>query len=145
MTPVKQEFRHNPPETYGDCHRAAMASLLDLPLYAVPHFMHGLGPKDGEIFHRRESEFLMSRGLCAIQFGLFTNATVSEACTIASTWNPDRYFLLGGMTRRMIAHTVIADSTGIVWDPHPDDCGIEWPLDEGCYWITYIARELRTA
>ena len=58
MTPVKQQFLHDPPTSYGDCHRAALASLLDLTIDDVPNFMHGLGPKDGE----RRSRHLRARG-----------------------------------------------------------------------------------
>ncbi len=38
MTPLTQRYLHNPPETYGDCYRACIASLLDLGLDDVPHF-----------------------------------------------------------------------------------------------------------
>lgn len=40
MTPTDQEFIHAPENgQYGDCQRAVIASLLDLPITAVPHFL----------------------------------------------------------------------------------------------------------
>ncbi len=39
MIPVDQEFTHNPSEgTEGDCFRAVLASILELPIADVPHF-----------------------------------------------------------------------------------------------------------
>lgn len=41
MTPVTQEFRHDPKNfIWGDCHRAALATILDLPISKVPHFFY---------------------------------------------------------------------------------------------------------
>lgn len=39
MTPVTQSHLHAPPESYGSCWRACLASVLDLPERAVPHFV----------------------------------------------------------------------------------------------------------
>lgn len=39
MNPVDQEFLHNPSAgVEGDCFRAVIASLLELPISDVPHF-----------------------------------------------------------------------------------------------------------
>ena len=39
MKPVDQQFMHNPAKgTVGDCFRACIASVLELPADAVPHF-----------------------------------------------------------------------------------------------------------
>jgi hypothetical protein len=137
MTPIKQRHRHNPPHSYGDCHRAALASLLDLPLDDVPHFMHGLGPKDGEIFNARQDDFLRSRALEAIVFPISTDS-LADVLRAAGAWNPGKMFLLGGESASGCGHTVIAGPDGILHDPHPDDVGIVAPMDDGAYWITYI-------
>lgn len=39
MIPVDQEFLHDPDAgTVGDCFRACIASVLEVPIAAVPHF-----------------------------------------------------------------------------------------------------------
>ncbi len=39
MIPLMQRNHHDPANgIYGDCHRAAIASLLELPMDDVPHF-----------------------------------------------------------------------------------------------------------
>lgn len=42
MTPVDQTILHDPDAgLYGDCQRAVIASLLDLPIDSVPNFSAG--------------------------------------------------------------------------------------------------------
>lgn len=68
MTPVKQRYKHDPENgVWGDCHRAAVASVLDLALDDVPHFADG--GAGGEEFERRVREYLLSRGLVVGVFG----------------------------------------------------------------------------
>ena len=33
----KQMYRHNPPESFGDCHRTVYACLLGKPLESIPN------------------------------------------------------------------------------------------------------------
>lgn len=138
MTPLKQRNRHNPENgVYGDCHRAALASLLDLQLDDVPHFMHGLGPDDGETFNRAQEVFLRTRGLTPIVFAISADTLdiVLEQCEI---WNPGVYYLLGGESANDCGHTVVAGCGKIVHDPSRDNVGIIGPMKDGYYWITYI-------
>ena len=138
-----QEFLHDPPRYYGDCHRAALASLLDLPAAKVPHFMHGLGPDDGLIFNRLQDDWLASRGLACIVFPIgIEDDDIPRACKSLSSWNPDKLFLLGGSTRGWVGHSVVADKTGIIHDPHPSKLGLERPMRDGFYWVTYIVGKL---
>ena len=49
MKPVKQLFHHDPANgVWGDCFRAVIASVLSLPVEAVPHFFDG-NPEDGDV------------------------------------------------------------------------------------------------
>lgn len=138
MTPIMQQFFHDPPRSYGDCHRAALASLLDLSIDDVPHFMDGLGPSDGEVFHRREDDFLHSLGLDAIQIPVIAPDLETVIAAVAS-WNPTHdLFLLGGESSSGCGHTVVAGHNGVVHDPSPRNVGIVGPMSDGAYWITYI-------
>lgn len=59
MTPVDCEFEHDPPRQNGDCLRACVASLLDLPLSEVPHFS-----AHTEGWFLKLGLWLQARGIC---------------------------------------------------------------------------------
>lgn len=136
MTPQKQLLFHNPPETYGDCHRAALASILDLPILDVPHFMHGLANNEGEEFERRQRDFLSHLGLWPICIPF--NMVLEDLLLTLSIQCPTTYYLLGGSTVRDCGHTVVGCGGGIVHDPHPNNCGLSGPMEDGYYWVTFI-------
>jgi hypothetical protein len=141
VTPQKQLFPHSPANgLYGDCHRAALASILDLPILDVPHFMDGLGPLEGEEFERRQRGFLATLGYVPIIVpyvgtdGLDTLlASIAHNC-------PNAYYLLGGDAGRGAGHTVVGYNDKIIHDPHPNNCGIIGPMADGYFWVTYIGK-----
>lgn len=70
MTPVDQEFlRVDERGQYGDCQRAVIASLLDLPIQEVPHFLQVAmdvgykGEKASLGFYGYINDWLEERGL----------------------------------------------------------------------------------
>lgn len=132
----KQLFRHDPANgVYGDCHRTAIACLLDLEPDQVPHF--GSDYTDSEAFHRREKEWLASNGWCAVSNAF--DAPLDLVLRAQASINPDVYYLLGGKSRTGCGHTVIACGDCIVWDPSLDDSGIVGPFDsDGFYWVTWL-------
>lgn len=136
MTPVKQEFRHNPPHTFGDCHRAAVASLLGLPLRDVPHFNDAADVTEDE-FNRRVSRFLAPLGLFSLTLRL--GKTLDESFETMGLLYPGRYYILGGTSKNEVAHSVIAADEEIAFDPSLDDSGIVGPMDDGFYYATIIA------
>ena len=138
MTPQKQQLNHNPPISYGDCHRAALASILDLPANIVPHFMDGLGPKDGIIFEKRQRDFLLSLGLIPICVPFSGDAGLTGVLETLGTQCPGVYYLLGGETARGFGHTVVGCGGSIVHDPHPSNKGLAGPMDDGLFWVTFI-------
>lgn len=144
MTPRKQLFRHDPDSgVYGDCHRTAIACLLDLEPDQVPHF--GEHYTDSDTFQRAEQEWLASRGLTTVN-AAFTE--LREAMNFLRVSNPGIYCLLGGKSANGCGHSVIACDGEIIWDPALDDAGIVAPFDEdGLYWLTFLvpASMRRTA
>lgn len=137
MTPVKQEFRHNPPETYGDCHRACLASLLDLPIEAVPHVCDTLAKE----WKERERKFLASLGLIPIAVPLY--GELKNVLKVSGILNPDvEYFILGGTSKNECGHSVIANKFGIAHDPSLDNAGIIGPMEDEFYWLTYLVRKV---
>ena len=143
MIPVKQRNRHDPAAgVWGDCHRAAVATMLSLPLDAVPHF--GDGGPTGDVFKALEKAFLASHGLVPID-AVYAGgeADVQLILHVVSAMNPDVPFLLGGTSRNGVDHTVVCLNDAIVHDPSLDDSGIVGPCKDGWYWVTFFgARNL---
>lgn len=126
MTPVLQtkfyEPELPPEEQRGNCLQAVLASLLDLPLESVPHFVQDHvdhnGDQDGEWnWWTRMIRWLRTRGY-TIEF---TNL------------EDDRYLAVAGPSPRGmgIHHIVIYKDGKMVHDPHPDSTGI---LEEQTIW-----------
>jgi len=62
MIPQDQEFPHKPEEgIYGDCFRSVIASLLEIPIKEVPHFLYD--NCDNITFNKRLADFLKPLGL----------------------------------------------------------------------------------
>jgi hypothetical protein len=137
VTPRKQLLRHRPEEgVYGDCHRTALACLLDLDPLEVPHFLHdNCGATE---FNRRVDEWLASRGFCQANVAYQGTLSVEQVLQIAELASPGVYCLLGGESRTGCNHTVIACDGKIAWDPSFLDSGIVGPCSDGLYWITFL-------
>lgn len=136
MLPQKQVYRHRPEDgVHGDCHRAALAALFDLPTEVVPHFAANYpGPAE---FQRRVQEWLTEQGYTQFHI-LYQSETLRELLSHVCDINPGIYYLLGGRSRTGVDHTVIACDDQIVCDPSLDDSGIVGPCTDGYYWITLL-------
>jgi hypothetical protein len=105
---VTQTILHDPElaeqGVYGNCLQAAVASVLRLPLDAVPHFA---------AFHWWPQALTMwayGRGL--------------KVCGERTTSIPDRLCIVGGISPRGVDHVVVAHGGRVVWDPHPSHDGL---------------------
>lgn len=140
MIPVKQAITHEPAAgRWGDCHRAAIASVLKLPLKAVPHFADG-GPSVEE-FNARVRDFLNLHGLTpinAVYAGAELAAGPDLILEVVSALNPGTPFLLGGRSRHGGDHTVVCLDGVITHDPSHDEAGVVGPSSDGWYWVTFI-------
>lgn len=135
MTPHKQRFRHRPDEgVYGDCHRTAIACLLDLEPEQVPHFLHD--GCDAEEFNRRTAAYLAEQGL--IEIWLAYNCSLDELMQCLEVNAKGVYYLLGGRSRNGCNHTVIGCGGEIAWDPSLDDSGIVGPLSTGQFAVSFL-------
>lgn len=132
----KQAFRHRPEDgVYGDCHRTAIACLLDLPKEDVPNFGEHYG--DYAAFHAAEQEFLARHDLATVAVAY--SGTLEQVLACQKAVNPDVYYLLGGTSRTGCGHTVVGLGGEIIWDPSLDDAGIVGPMDDGFYWVSFLA------
>lgn len=116
MTPVDQEFTHKPEiGQYGDCQRAVIASLLDLPISEVPHFYRD-EEEGGDPFWTGVVKFCRTHGY-----------------NYVST-KPDIFLWSGGAVYHEISgpsprgngvyHAVVGCNGKIEHDPHPDKTGL---------------------
>ena len=140
MTPIFQTITdHNPAEgRYGNCTQAAIASILDLPLDAVPHFCVEL-PQDlegGIEESRRVNEWLRERGLTLVELGYHAENIPS--------WQEDWkrrgasfYHLMSGISPRGFCHCTVGMNGKVIHDPHPIGGELK-PLENGTYVFGFI-------
>lgn len=138
MRPVKQRNRHDPANgVYGDCHRACVASILELPYEEVPHFSDG--PDDGR-FAERERDFFARWGLVPITVAYNGHATLDQIMLTLKVQCPGVYALLGGSSRNGTNHSVVVLDGEITHDPSIDQSGIVGPCSDGNWWLTFVGH-----
>jgi len=142
MIERKQLFRHRPLEgQIGDCHRTAIACLLDLEPETVPHFGLSDFDKEGRITkHEQTTEadaWLRERGMLCVHLA-YPLPELADVLAWVGASNPNVYWLLGGASKIGVNHTVIARGRSIAWDPSLDDSGIVGPCDDGYFWASFI-------
>lgn len=114
MKPVYQtQFYQEEPRRYGDCVRAVIASLLELPITEVPHFLELADGKAYEFYDGIE-DFLNRYKL-----------TMQWQSKLAYHWvpgDPDVYHYMSGVSPRnpAIGHAVVGLNGVPFFDPHPD-------------------------
>jgi hypothetical protein len=114
MTPQTQEYPDHAPERglIGECFRSALASLTDIPIAQVPHFLRDHWP-DGDTALRAMNAFLAQRGLALIHLpGLNFEAMRREGVG-------DIYHLIMGIDPEGDGHACVGLNGRIVHDPHP--------------------------
>jgi len=135
MKPQKQLNRHDPENgVWGDCHRTAIAIMLDMDATDVPHFCDGNRPNN-EV-NADVAKFLDFHGFNELSIPIQTNH-IEDVFASMRALNPGIYFILGGTSRNGVHHSVVCDDNGIVCDPSLDDSGIVGPCSDGMFWLTY--------
>lgn len=88
----------------GNCMQAAVASLLDMQLEAVPHFV---------LFEDWPAAFRLWLG----GFGYEWQCHAPDAVVVG------RYIMVGHSVRGL-GHACVAEAGRVVWDPHPSRAGL---------------------
>lgn len=117
MTPYIQTILHDHPTLVGNCWQTAIASVLDLELDEVPHFVQMDEDNEGNWWDL-SSEWLKERGY-----------------DLQPQWEDgyivDEYYLVTGQSPRGdFDHVVVFQNGKMVHDPHPSGDGI---LDQKAY------------
>lgn len=129
--------RHNPPDTYGDCLRACIASLLNADEVSdVPHFLrHG----DQERSDKELKEFLLSRGYRPFVIGIPTSVALDSIFFMMKECNTDIEYMLfctcGGGD-----HVVICKNDQMIHNPAWDNASIEGPMSQDGWAILVLCR-----
>ena len=137
MIKRKQLFRHRPEKgTIGDCHRTAIACLLDLEPEEVPHYgkVHF---DDALRFNQAFEDWLSERGYRTVVVA-FQDCPLNELLATIGAQNAGAYYLLGGTSRTGVNHTVVCCGGDVAHDPSIDDAGITGPCDDGYWWVTFL-------
>lgn len=108
MKRVTGIVEHNPPESYGDCFRAALASVLGVDAQHVPHFLED-GITVGWLDRLRA--WCFARGLYHI--------TLDPHTTL-----PPGYHIAFGTTEAGNQHCVVMDGEVQAHDPSPNSTGL---------------------
>jgi hypothetical protein len=95
----------------GDCFRACLSSILELPLYEVPHFCL----YDNQWWWKHCDDWLRPRGLTRIELDARTDGVADFLLEI-----PD-YYVANGPSSRLSStlHSVVGHKCKLVFDPIP--------------------------
>ena len=124
MTPVIQEYPLDLDGCRrGDCVRAVIASLLDLPLTDVPHFVQ-IDADGGPNWWEHITTWLHARGLALY--------ALDPADPRREPWAGEHYWVSGGSPRGYFTgpdvfsclHAVVYRDEQLAHDPHPDGGGV---------------------
>ena len=113
MTPIKQTKLHSESQR-GNCFAAAIASVLDMPLHAIPKFEEC----------KKEGEWQKVLFDWLYLIGWDVEIDYKKA--------PKGFSIAGGTSIRGIKHAVVVKDGEFIHDPHPSNDFIE-TVDE--YWV----------
>lgn len=141
MKPQKQINIHWPEVgMFGDCHRTAIAIMLDMDAKDVPHFMDGtIGKGAAPGAHEAAEVWLRERGFTQICIAFPGECDIASILSAVSKNSaPGLPYIFGGESKTGVNHSVIACDGEIVCDPSLTESGIIGPMDDGFYWVTFF-------
>lgn len=122
MIPHKMKERHDPPNSYGDCIRVAIASILNIKeADKVPHFyFDGCSPR---VAQERIDKYLHEQhGLACFSISFPDSVGVKAVMETIGTSNPGLHYLLMMKVHPDTPHVVVCRNSEIVNNPSP------WPV-----------------
>lgn len=135
MNPVAQTLRGRGPkfgEACGNCLQASLASILELPLSAVPHFcnLYAYGEAEGgSKWQERMNDWLDEN---------FHLRVIYMPASYA--WTPTGYHLRDGISPRGSMHVTVGFNGQTVHDPHPEGGALTGNIEYGIFVSTNPAR-----
>jgi hypothetical protein len=121
----------------GNCLQACVASIFELPLEEVPHFLEA-----DEGWFERFAAWLRERDLVYINYKLTPEGMETNANAMKEL-GADHYHIIGGKSGTS-NHVCVAQFGRIVHDPHPKLDSPWWgylaPDDDGMYEIAFFVK-----
>ena len=106
---VEQHILYDPDNgTRGNCAQACIASILGLPIHAVPHFAENAASA-AEFWDGIEE---------------FVNIHGYDLMMLSPNSRPDGLYLASGMSLRGVYHMVVMRGGSVFHDPHPSKTGL---------------------
>lgn len=138
MKPVHCRIAHEPENgKYGDCVRACIASLLELPAEDVPHFYED--DPGGDVANERIKTFLATKGFVPF-WTFFDGETPLQAIFDQMLHaNAGVYYMLFHETNAGGDHVVICQNDAVDFDPAWYRSGIKGPNSNGFWGVMVIA------
>lgn len=130
--------RHDPPNSYGDCLRACVATIMSMEYDSVPHFVDG----DPEIdeFEKRLSEFFEPLGFARCMTAFDGQWSLEIVLEYWGASNPDVLAILTGGTGGG-DHSVVVRGDKIIHNPALAGSRIIGPASSGYWQFMVIAKK----
>lgn len=132
VTQTKVVVRNSAGETVvpGNCYAAAMASMLELPIEAVPN-VEVLFPVDDFLWDRVMDDFLAYKGYELVYNSDFKywhpemiEGASAEVIEMMKQITADKFYFASGDSPRGVKHICIYKNGELVHDPHPTREGL---------------------
>lgn len=131
----KQLFKHEPKKGYfGDCHRTCLACILNISPEEIPNF--GIYYDNPEKFIEEERKWHLINNIISIVCPY--TGSIEGILKTQKEQNPNTYYILSGISKNDLGHSVVCLNDEIIWDPALDNSGIVRPFNDGYYWVQFI-------
>lgn len=133
MKPVDMLFPNHDPAAglIGDCFRCSVASILELPADAVPHFMEKDWDRPEVGWYADLNHWLAPRGLAYFEMSIEPEVFGPLWFSEIGPAGFDVYHIMCGVGPRGDRHAVVGRNGVIVHDPHPARAGLAGPGESG--------------
>jgi hypothetical protein len=137
MTPAHCITKHNPPHSYGDCLRACVATILDLPTDYLPNFVDVGVDADGAFTHMRL--WLSSMNLAPFITAYPGEHAMADLLEMQGALNPTSIYVLFGSVSGG-DHCVVCEGGSIVHNPAWHGCDLIGPMSNGTWQLLVLGR-----
>jgi hypothetical protein len=128
----------------GDCYRACLASILNMPAREVPNFADAVDEAGWDAMFAAVRAWLRERGIGLFRTYCSAGWEIEKLLEVFSGANPGVPIILSARSRRNPDdnHAVVVMDGRIIHDP--SNSGIDGPVvhvggDSGWYWLDVIA------
>lgn len=133
MKPQMMSVPHLPPEQFGDCYRACIASILEVSIDTVPH-CGARGEAHWHEEHAKLDAWLADRDM----FIVFHKFDAKHTAENIELWKGVGYHLIGGRSPRG-PHFTVGLAGVVIHDPSPLGGGLV-PDEDGTWSFGYLVR-----